>query len=101
MLKRIHHVAVICSDYAASKRFYTEVLGLPVLAENHRAGRESWKLDLGLPDGGRSSVFPPRPRARRGPRPAARGTCALPSMTSRSRRRCLRPRSGGGAGTGR
>ena len=57
MLKRIHHVAVICSDYAASKRFYTEVLGLPVLAENHRAGRESWKLDLGLPDGGQIELF--------------------------------------------
>ncbi len=57
MLKRIHHVAVICSDYAASKRFYTEVLGLPVLAENYRAGRDSWKLDLGLPDGGQIELF--------------------------------------------
>lgn len=57
MLKRIHHVAVICSDYAASKRFYTEVLGLPVLAENYRATRESWKLDLGLPDGGQIELF--------------------------------------------
>ena len=65
MLKRIHHVAVICSDYAASKRFYTEVLGLPVLAENHRAARESWKLDLGLPDGGQIELFSfPAPPAR-------------------------------------
>lgn len=57
MLKRIHHVAVICSDYAASKRFYTEVLCLRVLAENYRAARDSWKLDLGLPDGGQIELF--------------------------------------------
>ena len=57
MLKRIHHVAVISSDYAASKRFYTEVLGLRVLAENYRAARESWKLDLALPDGGQVELF--------------------------------------------
>lgn len=57
MLLRIHHVAVICSDYARSKRFYTEVLGLRVIAENHRAARKSWKLDLALPDGGRIELF--------------------------------------------
>ena len=32
MLRRIHHAAVICSNYAVSKRFYTEVLGLRVIA---------------------------------------------------------------------
>lgn len=66
MLSRIHHVAVICSDYARSKRFYTEVLGLTVVAENYRAARESWKLDLALPGGGQIELFsfpspPPRP----------------------------------------
>ena len=66
MLKRLHHVAVICSDYARSRRFYTEVLGLQVLAEHYRAERDSWKLDLGLPDGGQLELFsfpdpPPRP----------------------------------------
>lgn len=66
MLKRLHHVAVICSDYARSRRFYVEVLGLRVLAENFRAGRDSWKLDLALPDGGQLELFsfpapPPRP----------------------------------------
>ena len=44
----LHHVAIICADYAASKRFYTEVLGLEVLAETHRAARDSWKLDLAV-----------------------------------------------------
>ena len=42
----IHHVAIIASDYARSKRFYTEVLGLQVVAEVYRAARDSWKLDL-------------------------------------------------------
>ncbi|WP_454884595.1 SMU1112c/YaeR family gloxylase I-like metalloprotein [Sphingomonas oryzagri] len=48
MLAGIHHVAIIASDYAVSKRFYTETLGLAVIAETYRAERESWKLDLGL-----------------------------------------------------
>ncbi|MDQ2795044.1 MAG: VOC family protein [Bacteroidota bacterium] len=44
----LHHVAVICSDYAASKRFYTEILGLEILAENYRAACDSHKLDLAV-----------------------------------------------------
>jgi glyoxylase I family protein len=50
MLAGIHHVAIIASDYAVSKRFYIETLGLPVIAETYRAERESWKLDLRLGD---------------------------------------------------
>ena len=65
-LRRIHHTAIICSDYARSKAFYTEVLGLRVLAEHYRETRHSWKLDLALPDGGQIELFsfpdaPPRP----------------------------------------
>ncbi|QLY27964.1 VOC family protein [Nocardia huaxiensis] len=65
-LERIHHVAIIASDYARSKAFYTEVLGLRVIAENYRAERRSYKLDLALPDGGQVELFsfpepPPRP----------------------------------------
>ena len=66
MLLRIHHAAIICSDYEISKRFYVEVLGLRVIAENFRAARRSWKLDLALPDGSQVELFsfdgaPPRP----------------------------------------
>lgn len=66
MLKRIHHAAIICSDYARSKAFYTQILGLPVIAENYRAARDSYKLDHALPDGGQIELFsfpntPPRP----------------------------------------
>lgn len=61
---RTHHVAIISSDYARSKAFYTEILGLPVIREVHRAERNSYKLDLQLPDGAQIELFsfvdPPR-----------------------------------------
>jgi glyoxylase I family protein len=57
MLRRIHHAAIICGDYARSKHFYTHTLGLRVLAEHHRAARDSYKLDLALPDGGQIELF--------------------------------------------
>jgi glyoxylase I family protein len=65
-LLRLHHAALICSDYARSRRFYTETLGLRIVAENHRAARDSYKLDLALPDGSQLELFsfpspPPRP----------------------------------------
>ncbi|MCG6352519.1 VOC family protein [Vibrio alginolyticus] len=57
MFNAIHHVAIICSDYPRSKRFYTEVLGLKVIAENYREARDSYKLDLALPDGRQVELF--------------------------------------------
>ncbi len=64
-LTRIHHVAVICSDYARSKQFYTEVLGLRIVAETYRAARHSFKLDLALPDGSQLELFSfPNPSTR-------------------------------------
>ncbi len=45
---KIHHIAIICSDYDVSKKFYTEVLGLNILNEVYRKERDSWKLDLGI-----------------------------------------------------
>ncbi len=44
----IHHIAIICSNYEISKKFYTEVLGLKILREVYRKERDSWKLDLGI-----------------------------------------------------
>ena len=63
---RTHHVAIICSNYAVSRRFYTEILGLEVVAEAYRESRDSYKLDLRLPDGVQVELFsfagpPPRP----------------------------------------
>jgi glyoxylase I family protein len=48
MLNKIHHIAIICSDYEVSKTFYTEVLGLTMIKETYRAERLSYKLDLAL-----------------------------------------------------
>jgi glyoxylase I family protein len=57
MLQGIHHVAIICSNYTESKHFYTEILGLTIVAENFRVERNSYKLDLKLPDGGQIELF--------------------------------------------
>ena len=48
MLKHLHHIAIICTDYARSKHFYTEILGLSIIREVYRAERDSYKLDLAL-----------------------------------------------------
>ena len=47
-LRRIHHIAIICSDYAVSKDFYVQKLGLQVVQETYREQRQSYKLDLAL-----------------------------------------------------
>ncbi|CAK3122024.1 glyoxylase I family protein [Vibrio crassostreae] len=57
MLKGIHHAAIICSNYELSKRFYTEVLQLEVIAENYREARQSYKLDLALPNDAQIELF--------------------------------------------
>jgi glyoxylase I family protein len=48
MLKKIHHIAIICSDYEKSKYFYTEILGFEITQEVYREERQSYKLDLSL-----------------------------------------------------
>ncbi|MDZ7896289.1 MAG: VOC family protein [Sphingobium sp.] len=80
---RIHHVAIIASDYARSRHFYADILRLPVIREVWRAERQSWKCDL---DAGNAQVElfsfpdpPPRPSY-----PEARGlrhlAFALPDL---------------------
>jgi len=49
-INKIHHIAVICSNYEMSKKFYTEVLGLKILSEVYREKRQSYKLDLMVND---------------------------------------------------
>jgi glyoxylase I family protein len=45
-LNKIHHIAIICSNYERSKEFYTEILGLTPKQEVYRKERDSYKLDL-------------------------------------------------------
>lgn len=72
-LKKVHHIAIICSDYQRSKAFYTEVLGFSIVREVYRAERQSYKLDLALNGEYLIELFsfpepPPRPSG-----PEARG----------------------------
>ena len=47
-LQAVHHIAIICSNYKQSKKFYTEVLGCTIVKETYRAERDSYKLDLAI-----------------------------------------------------
>ena len=64
-LNKIHHIAVICSDYEKSKHFYTDVLGMKIVSENYREERDSWKADCWLDDAYVIELFSfPNPPAR-------------------------------------
>ncbi len=54
---RTHHVAIICADYQKSRHFYTTILGLEIVSEVYRAERQSYKLDLRLPDQTQIELF--------------------------------------------
>ncbi|MCI9555205.1 VOC family protein [uncultured Oscillibacter sp.] len=63
--EKLHHVAMIVSDYQRAREFYVEKLGFPILRENFREERGDWKLDLKFGDG-ELEIFaipgaPPRP----------------------------------------
>ncbi len=47
-LNKVHHIAIICSDYEKSKKFYTEILGFKIEGEHYRNERQSFKTDLSL-----------------------------------------------------
>lgn len=71
-MRAVHHIAIICSDYARSRAFYRDILQLPVIREVWRAERQSWKCDL---DAGNAQIelfsFPDPPA--RSSRPEACG----------------------------
>lgn len=49
-LNRVHHIAIIGSDYEKSRHFYVDLLGFQVIRENYRETRDDWKIDLQLDD---------------------------------------------------
>jgi glyoxylase I family protein len=53
----IHHAAIICSNYEKSKYFYSHILKLTIVNEHFRADRQSYKLDLAMPDGSQIELF--------------------------------------------
>jgi glyoxylase I family protein len=72
-IEKIHHVAIICSDYERSTEFYTEVLGFEIIEETFRSERNSYKLDLRVGEHDRIELFSfPNP-PQRSSRPEARG----------------------------
>lgn len=72
-LNRIHHLAVICSDYAVSKDFYVNKLGLTVVQEVYRAERQSYKLDLAVNGLYQIELFSFPDPPKRASQPEARG----------------------------
>ncbi|NJO80509.1 MAG: VOC family protein [Cyanobacteria bacterium RM1_2_2] len=74
LIKSVHHIAIICSDYEKSKHFYVEVLGFPIIRETYRAERHSYKLDLRVDDTTAIELFSfPKPP----PRPSRPEACGL------------------------
>ena len=64
-LNKVHHIAIICSDYQRSLDFYTRILGMNIIAENYRTERQSYKTDLALGDAYVIELFSvPTPPAR-------------------------------------
>jgi glyoxylase I family protein len=73
-INKIHHVAIICSDYAASKKFYVDILKFSVIHETYRSDRDSYKLDLKVGDRDTIELFSfPSPK----PRPSTPEACGL------------------------
>ncbi|MCT8976952.1 VOC family protein [Clostridium sp. CX1] len=72
-LNKIHHVAIICSDYQKSKDFYVNILGLKIISETYREERKSYKLNLLIGKGEEIELFSfPNP-PKRSSYPEARG----------------------------
>ena len=73
-LKRVHHIAIICSNYELSKQFYTQILELKIVNETYRKERNSYKLDLMVNDCYQIELFSfPNPPAR----PSRPESCGL------------------------
>ena len=67
-IRKIHHIAIICSDYEKSKHFYTQILGFPIINETFREARKSYKLDLQVGEDDMIELFSfPSPEPRSNP----------------------------------
>ena len=73
MFTKVHHVAIICSDYERSKAFYVDTLGLNIIEETYREERGSYKLDLAVGEHTRIELFSFPQAPERPSYPEARG----------------------------
>ncbi|KQS34418.1 VOC family protein [Pedobacter sp. Leaf194] len=73
MFNRIHHIAIICSDYEKSKAFYVNKLRFKILNEIYRSERKSYKLDLAVNDLYQIELFSFENPPARPSQPEARG----------------------------
>ena len=73
-LSKIHHIAIIVSDYEAAKDFYVNKLGFSVIRENYRPERKDWKLDLRVNEYTELEIFAEENPPKRVNRPE---TCGL------------------------
>ncbi len=72
-LHAIHHVAIIVSNYEASRDFYVNKLGFSVVRENYRPHKKDWKLDLLVNDTTELEIFAPQNPPKRPSYPEACG----------------------------
>lgn len=73
-INKVHHIAIIASNYQKSKHFYTEILGLQTIREVYREARDSYKLDLAIGENYVIELFSfPNPPAR----PSRPESCGL------------------------
>ena len=72
-LSKIHHIAIIVSDYEAAKEFYVNKLGFSVVRENYRPERKDWKLDLRVNEHTELEIFAEENPPKRVNRPEACG----------------------------
>lgn len=80
-LSRIHHIAIIVSDYEVSKDFYVNKLGFQIIRENYRPERNDWKLDLKVNETTELEIFGVKNPPARVTRPEAAGLRHLAFFT--------------------
>ena len=76
-LSKIHHIAIIVSDYEAAKDFYVNKLGFSVIRENYRPERKDWKLDLRVNENTELEIFAEENPPKRVNRPWSASSCFL------------------------
>ena len=72
-LSRIHHIAIITSDYDKTIDFYVNKLGFNIIRENYRLERKDWKLDLKINEFTELEIFVESNPPKRVNRPEACG----------------------------